>query len=457
MSLHRIAQGLYVLAGQLDDLKAKYPQLSLDPLSKIKPKYYVWVVKQLLEGAAIGKVTQILEQFDKNQVRLKEKDINKYKDLSAVEQAFHGLGPSKSEIKATGSKKLYEDKNYLLLRLESKQACILYGAGTKWCITWKDQNHFTGYSMKGIKFYIWINKNILDYDHIQDVGDPLKKVAITVYPTDVEPTDGSYINIPGNRYLQLWDSSDTTVYPSSVPGLDLILPLILKDSLSAKSLKDHIQNNPEKLTNHPDANIREDVVKRIDPKYLPAMINDEDYSVRREVAKRIDPKYLPKMMKDSDSWVRITVAKRIDPAYLPEMLNDKESRVRMEVATRIEPKYLPNMMNDEDLEVRRVVASRIDSKYLLPMMDDISETVQYVVVNRIDPKYLPKLMNSDHWYIRLEVAKRIDPKYLPQMIGDDYYGVREEVVKRIDPKYLSQMANDKSPRVQEEIRKRLAE
>ncbi len=48
-------------------------------------------------------------------------------------------------IKETGSDKVYENKNFALIRLKNVQAAELYGAGTRWCIV--KPISFTAYSV----------------------------------------------------------------------------------------------------------------------------------------------------------------------------------------------------------------------------------------------------------------------------------------------------------------------
>jgi HEAT repeat protein len=103
-------------------------------------------------------------------------------------------------------------------------------------------------------------------------------------------------------------------------------------------------------------------------------MNDESWDVRQEVAKRIDPKYLPMMMNDEDNWVRLEVVKRIGSEggafaieHLPKMMNDENYYIRYEVAKRIDPKFLGEMFGlNFDPEYQkgliRVLAEREDLK-----------------------------------------------------------------------------------------------
>jgi predicted nucleic acid-binding protein len=130
-NLRKIIASLYIIAGQIDDLKKKYPNLPLNQIEHLKPKYYLWAVKQLIDNADVKQVVSLLEQFEKTQSRLEEKDINKYKNLEQLNSILNSLGESKTKIKTqtktSGSKKLLENDKYLLLRIESKGACIQYG------------------------------------------------------------------------------------------------------------------------------------------------------------------------------------------------------------------------------------------------------------------------------------------------------------------------------------------
>ena len=457
------------LSAKIDDLITEYPDLS-DSLKKIKsknlkPKYFDWSIKQLLEGDKVEDLLPTIEYFDRNQNRFKEKDINKYEKLKDLEDLVKEISQTKSkkqerkETKTSGSTKLYEDDTNVLIRIENKKACVEYGKGTQWCISMEDADYFEGYSAENTIFYFWINKKL-------DQMDPLAKVAIAVM------RDQEFA-------IEVYDAEDTLIDENDAPGLPEIMNKILSDAKSFKTKTDKINENPMDFMKDEDGNNRFEVAKiidlkhlpemmkdedgyvriivarRIDSKYLPEMMKDEDSNVRKEVARRIDPKYYPEMMKDDSHHVRAEVARRIDPKYLDEMMKDKYYGVRIEALRRVDPKYWVKMMKDDNEFVRSEIVRRIDSKYYSEMMKDESHHVRLEVATRIDSKYLPEMMKDESEFVRMEIASRIDPIYLPEMMNDKYKGVRIIVARRIDPKYLDDMMKDESEEVVAEASSRI--
>ena len=469
------------IAGKIEDLKSKYPENSdaIDEFSKSDPsgknKYVEWAVKQLIDGNVIQDIIPTVELFDKNKSRLKNRDINQYKDLKDLESELKNLPQSKSkektDSKTSGSTKLYEDDQFLFIRIDSKRACVEYGKGTKWCITMENASYYEEYTNDNVVFYFLINKKPSDND-----TNSTDKIAYSVQ----RGHDNEIIRI------KMFDSADRVIEknPYSVSGkIDQIIqsdaPKVPMSNLFRLENRLMTEDEMIELISDKDKSIRDMVAHMVDPEYLPQMMNDENEYVRNSVAQRIDPKYLPRMMNDESDFVRSAIAKRIDPEYLHEMMNDKDYGIRDTIAERIDPKYLPEMMNDKNERVRRVVVRRIDPKYLPEMMNDENDTVRAYVVQRIDPKYLPEMMNDENEsirksaagridpeylpriiddkskWVRVEVSRRIDPEYLPQMIDDEYEYVRSEVARRIDPKYLPEMMKDFSASVRAEVAERI--
>ena len=345
---------------KIENLKSKYPEFSeeIDEISRRDPshrnKYVEWAVKQLIDRNKIQDIIPTIELFDRNKDRLKFKDINKY-ELKELESELKDLPRSKRKetrlSKSSGSTKLYEDDQFLFIRIDSKKACVEYGKGTKWCITMDDADYYEDYINDNTIFYFLINKKSSD----QETSDVTNKIAYAVQ-RDLE-----------NKIIEIemFDSTDEIININPYSISDKISWVILDDSPKVPiNIICRFKNNL----------VSEDEVIRL--------ISDNDGEVRSEVAYRIDPGYLPRMMNDENELVRADVAGRIDPKYLPKMMNDDDENVRLEVAGRIDLKHLPEMMNDDDENVRLVVAQRIDLEYLTRMIDDECQEVRKEVVRR---------------------------------------------------------------------------
>ncbi len=487
-----MCNNFFVLASKLTDLQKKHPEFStqIQELSDSDPsennKYLDWSVKQLKSGANINDIIPTIKIFHKFPHKFKHKDINKYtvkeleneiKELSLSESTKSKREETK-ELKASGTTKLYEDDDLLLLRINSKHACVEYGKGTKWCITMESESYYEQYSSSNVVFYFVIDKNNPENKVALSVQRDFDNNIIQIEAFDAEDNVISYNNskvldivkkdapiVPqGNivkikneklsydEFMDVWNKADK----EERKAIDTIVPEKYVNE-RIDYLKNLSSDELIKIINNEMSNVKKYIANRIDPKYLPQMMHDESEAVRREVAKIIDPKYLPQMINDKSYYAKVIVVRRIDPKYLPQMMNDENNFIREVVVSRIDPKYLPEMMNDKNTDIREMVAERIDPEYLPEMINDNSYSIRNIVVKRIDPKYLPEMMNDKDSDIRVSVAKKIDPKYLPQMMNDKSDNVQTAVVKRIDPKYLSQIMDDEDYDyyIREVARKRL--
>ena len=129
---------------------------------------------------------------------IKENDITKYSDFNQLSAAV-SLAELKEFEKLAELKvhKEYEDDKWLLIRPLSFEASSKYGAGTKWCTTFKrEKEYFFKYCQNGILLYI-INKQsgekfAMFYDmtterpetsfwNVEDIRNDITDLEIDVY------------------------------------------------------------------------------------------------------------------------------------------------------------------------------------------------------------------------------------------------------------------------------------
>jgi len=105
---------------------------------------------------------------DKNQIKeLKDKDIDVWakkgwEEFKAFVDSFKDKKTktsTKTDKKAQGAELVAENEDWVVYKILTKDACILYGSNTKWCITEKDKNHFEKYS-EVTDFYFIISKTL---------------------------------------------------------------------------------------------------------------------------------------------------------------------------------------------------------------------------------------------------------------------------------------------------------
>ncbi len=172
-----------LVEGRVDDAREKFPEMEDDTFDQIvanqptgsNNKYLMWSCKQVDEGYSIEVVVQAVRLFDGNQQRLKQRDINQYKEPGEIESAVGELGKSKGQQKAevrADTDTIYQDDKFLVLRPHTAEASCKYGTGTRWCIAaTNSHNYFSSYSTSNNKFYFIIDKTL-------DASNPASKFAI---------------------------------------------------------------------------------------------------------------------------------------------------------------------------------------------------------------------------------------------------------------------------------------
>src|SRR5271157_5512204 len=221
-SLHSFIRHILV-EGKVDDLQAKNPDIDVRALSASDPsstkKYLVWMINQVKAGHDEEEVSATIKLFDANVQRLQQKDINSYADLDDLVSVLSSL-PEKSKtkekkaIKSEGSVKVYEDRDQVVIRPDTKPAVQQYGSGTKWCITQAKESHYETYSGNNVVFYFVISKT-----RLQD--DPLSKVAISIQ----RGLKNEIIEI------KFWDAEDVLLEQVDLPNFDRILKICEQDAV----------------------------------------------------------------------------------------------------------------------------------------------------------------------------------------------------------------------------------
>lgn len=149
-------------------VRKKFPEqfdaaLAIEDPSQGKNKYLLWIAQQLKNGHNAPDVSVSLQFFHENPDKFQEKDIHKYNDLKDLENLIKDLGGlskrKEKEKDKEGATKIFENDDFLCVRVDDKPAMIIYGANTKWCTTMKDQHYYEDYVHQGNDFYILITKN----------------------------------------------------------------------------------------------------------------------------------------------------------------------------------------------------------------------------------------------------------------------------------------------------------
>mgnify|MGYP006273092015 CR=1 FL=1 len=107
------------------------------------------------------RIKEALSNFDKYKSKLPEKDINKYKSLSDVEDAVQPhLGQTasgkeeKRQIKSEGADLVHSGNGVTIHHIKTEKAACAYGSGTKLCISGRKNNMFSLHSKSGPMFIV---------------------------------------------------------------------------------------------------------------------------------------------------------------------------------------------------------------------------------------------------------------------------------------------------------------
>ena len=173
-----------------------------------------WMAKQIAGSAwnsqkamlKVFRMSNMAEKFLKLQSQFKEKDINNYPDIEALETAHKTEILDKIVAKnrerrgelapEDGDIILVDDRFYVTHPKTTKGSCQL-GAGTKWCISQRDNEHYDEYTAAGKIFYM--------------IRDDTKK----------NKHDFSALTVQYNKYTgkreMLWDRYDKNYGPEDWP------------------------------------------------------------------------------------------------------------------------------------------------------------------------------------------------------------------------------------------------
>ena len=198
-----------------------YPHFSYNEMTKWvnrnrpkRIKFLDWMAKQIAGSGwkdtdameTTWKILPAVANFLKFQDQFKEKNINKYPSLEALQAAYKADVLDKIVAKARKGRAkpseehgdvVYEDDRFFVVQPKTTKASCYYGAKTKWCISQKDNKHFSEYVDAGKVFYF--------------IRDDTKKNADDFYSLAVQ-----YNKYTGQRE-KLWDRRDHAYGPDDWP------------------------------------------------------------------------------------------------------------------------------------------------------------------------------------------------------------------------------------------------
>ena len=167
-------------------------QETFDKLKDLDPtptfKYLDKIISFYISGTTMDDIADVIPRFHtmsmKNQ--LKRTDINSYKkweDLVSEITSSEYTYSKKQEFKASSKNAdiVYENDDWIVLVPKTEEASCKYGAGTKWCVSAKENNMFnTYYKMWGVTIYMLLSKRLKPYNPETGTGDKDYKMAVSI-------------------------------------------------------------------------------------------------------------------------------------------------------------------------------------------------------------------------------------------------------------------------------------
>jgi hypothetical protein len=206
---------IVIVESRLTDVKAKFPDINVDYFSENDPsgnnKYLHWMASQADKFKhrmhIESKIVDAVQRFHKLHNLLKNKDINSYATIDELTTAIQAASETsktalKKQKKIKGADAVYSDANATIYYIKNKNACVLYGAGTKWCITSMKDEHWENYTDEGVLFYFIIRN--------EQKLDNFDKVAVAI------AFDGS-----GGYTHEIYDAADNKIDVASLDNIFL--------------------------------------------------------------------------------------------------------------------------------------------------------------------------------------------------------------------------------------------
>ena len=153
-------------------------------------------------------IRQFKELRDKNVITGKERDIgfwmnkefNDFKKIVDMKSNEYDIKKAYKE-KSNDATLVFENDNVYIFLINSHEAAMKYGKGTKWCITESDGMNWNEYYYNyECTFYFVISK-------IEPPDNPWYKIAVTVYPSED---------------LEIYDAKDNLIKEEGEEGFDYI-------------------------------------------------------------------------------------------------------------------------------------------------------------------------------------------------------------------------------------------
>ena len=155
------------------DFKAVQKKFTDQGIDEATVKQYLDEFKSLRDKRDLGEHKDI-DQWGK-------KPWDDFKEFIDKTKGEKSKSEEKKLQKLEGAELVFENDNWLVYKILTHAAAMLYGSGTKWCITQPDGKHWRNYTRKGSCFYFLISKT-------KEKDDQFYKLAAQVKSSNGEIT-----------------------------------------------------------------------------------------------------------------------------------------------------------------------------------------------------------------------------------------------------------------------------
>jgi hypothetical protein len=413
-----------------------------------KKTHTQWILNQYKKGNIRQedhpRIKETLSNFETHKGKLKNKDINQYKNLSSVEDAVEPhlgtAGSKKAEkkaVKAEGADLIHNDekRGVTVHHIKTEKAACSYGAGTKWCTAGKQNNMFNNYNERGPMHVIQHQGRKYQFHNasFQFMDEKDREVSLKDVHPDIQKS--------------LAESDHPEIQKANLRWGN--------PHLSSKHLNNAI--------NSKDRDIRWDVAKH--PNATSDHINkllDDKYANVRSVAARhtnATPEHISKALGDSNENVRESAIgnPNATPEHISKALGDSDSAVRraaMRRRKKLTPEHISKALGDSDSDIRDMAlkhehfGTRPEHIYKglkMPLPEQRRTAIQHP---NATPDHIDKALDDSNTGIRAAAAnhRNVSTKNIDKALNDKHPDVRTATIlnssKTINSQHIHKALKD---------------
>lgn len=396
-----------------ETVQQRYPDqfdraLSIPDYSKGKNKYLMWIAKQLKAGHNESDISVTLRFFHENINRFIEKDIHEYKDLKELEDIVKNMGASKRQErqkKKEASEKIFEDEYSLVVRVDDKDAMVMYGSETKWCTTMVNQTYYEDYVCRGNDFYIIIRKD-------KKALKSAKYAVVRKGLLDFEVFDDH------DAYARKFSDKECNILYTPVQAIVADRPpknmlwLVCHKKIDAQEAAEWLNTQSTTTQNFVGEKIPELRFLNKSPEQLIAYITKSSFGSQqrmievfsgiqdKELLKSIAQEFVKEKYNNSLFYpLKLHMCKDFSSNIAAIFKDDKDARIRAVVAHNSSPEDAIQFLTDRSTAVIENAAKKIPISKLLDFIDTSKsnlkkDIVKKVLLSRISEKEVMRVIMS---------------------------------------------------------------